>query len=349
MRRNESGTAHRDRREARADISIRGRGRTQADRQAGGNAGDLRGHDEGHRSAVIPREGFELDTIRSGGLKGKSLMDSLRAPRSSRSDCSMRGAFSRRQPHLVIGVGGCSSGPVVLAAALRGVPTLLLEQNAVPALTNPVAGARRAPQQVSCEIDHDAFSGQGIRGRNPVRTEFLVRADAPGAGIRTSRGRAGARVRWLAGRTHAINVAMVDAASHAGVLTGEAGTHARQANAISMRSALATQRRACQQRSNHFSSTWDVVCRLPISVVCRAGATTLAELAAAGKPAVLFRCRRPLTIISGRTPKKCARRCCQLLLQADANGAALAARIGRWRAMKSSPSHGTRSTRARTP
>ena len=55
--------------------------------------------------------------------------------------------LSRRRPDVVIGVGGYSSGPVVMAAAARGIPTLLLEQNAVPGLTNRllarVVAARR--------------------------------------------------------------------------------------------------------------------------------------------------------------------------------------------------------------
>src|SRR4030095_7624092 len=99
----------------------------------------------GIESRVVPREGFELDVIRSGGLKGKAV-----GPRLSGLALLPLPAvggwrrLSCRRPHLVIGVGGYSSGPVVALAALRRVPTLLLEQNAVPGLTNrllaPVVG-----------------------------------------------------------------------------------------------------------------------------------------------------------------------------------------------------------------
>ena len=91
----------------------------------------------GIEAKVIPSEGFPLDVIRSGGLKGKSLWD--RARGAALVPLGLLDAWrlvSARRPHLVIGVGGYSSGPVVLVAALRQVPTMLLEQNAVPGLTN---------------------------------------------------------------------------------------------------------------------------------------------------------------------------------------------------------------------
>src|SRR5215216_1042434 len=91
----------------------------------------------GIESRVIPREGFTLDIIRSAGLKGKSLQSLARGlgllPLSALDAWKV---LSRRRPNVVIGVGGYSSGPVVLFAALRGIPTLLMEQNAVPGLTN---------------------------------------------------------------------------------------------------------------------------------------------------------------------------------------------------------------------
>src|SRR5499425_1874091 len=71
----------------------------------------------GIESRVVPREGFPLDLIRSGGLKGKSVGDRLRGvavlPLSAVDAWRL---LSRRRPNLVIGVGGYSSGPVVLLA-----------------------------------------------------------------------------------------------------------------------------------------------------------------------------------------------------------------------------------------
>src|SRR6478672_1485954 len=73
----------------------------------------------GIEARVIPREGFELDLIRSAGLKGKSIVD--RARGALLIPVGLADAMrivSARRPDLVIGVGGYSSGPVVLSAAL---------------------------------------------------------------------------------------------------------------------------------------------------------------------------------------------------------------------------------------
>src|SRR5687768_13449637 len=81
----------------------------------------------GIETRVVPREGFELDALRSAGLKGMSPAALARGllllPPSGLDAWRI---LSRRSPDLVIGVGGYSSGPVVLVAALRGIPTLLL-------------------------------------------------------------------------------------------------------------------------------------------------------------------------------------------------------------------------------
>ena len=87
---------------------------------------------------------------------------------------SMPGASSSaRRPHLVIGVGGYSSGPVVLVAALRGVPTMLLEQNAVPGLTNRLLAPFVRAAAVTFESTRAFFGAKAFVSGNPVRPEFL--------------------------------------------------------------------------------------------------------------------------------------------------------------------------------
>src|SRR6185503_1895202 len=91
----------------------------------------------GLEARVIPREGYALDVIRSAGLKGKSLGARMRgAALLPVSFVDAWRALSRRRPHVVVGVGGYSSGPTVLMAAWRGIKTVVLEQNVAPGLTN---------------------------------------------------------------------------------------------------------------------------------------------------------------------------------------------------------------------
>src|SRR4051794_1244850 len=94
----------------------------------------------GIESRVVPREGFELDLIRSTGLKGKSLAARLKGvallPLSALDAWRL---LSRRRPRLVVGVGGDSSGPAVAPPALAGRPPGLLGQKPGPGPTNRVA------------------------------------------------------------------------------------------------------------------------------------------------------------------------------------------------------------------
>ena len=181
--------------------------------QRPGTTVSFAGTARGIEARVVPREGFELDVIRSAGLKGKSLGTRLRgAALLPLSALDAWRLVSRRKPDLVIGVGGYSSGPVVATAALRGIPTLLLEQNAVPGLTNRLLAPLVRAAAVTYESTLPFFRGKGFRRRQsrPRRVPPTPQADhrldtAPGAALRVLifGGSQGA---------HAINVACVEAA-----------------------------------------------------------------------------------------------------------------------------------------
>src|SRR3954469_24035735 len=129
----------------------------------------------GIESRVVPREGFALDLIRSSGLKGKSIADRARGawlvPLGLLD--AMR-IVALRKPNLVIGVGGYSSGPVVLVAALRGVPTMVLEQNAVPGLANRLLSRPVRAAAGSYDSTRQFFGSKAFVSGNPVRPEFLA-------------------------------------------------------------------------------------------------------------------------------------------------------------------------------
>ena len=234
---------------------------------------------------IVPKEGFDLDVLRSAGLKGKSMASRLRGV--ALVPAGLFDAWrilSRRRPRVVVGVGGYSSGPVVLAAALRGIPTLLLEQNAVPGLTNRLLARWVRAAAVTYEQTLSYFGGRGFVAGNPVRAEFL----APPAPIDT-RPPGVLRVLILGGSqgAHAVNVAMVAAAPrlvrlHPGL---EVVHQTGERDLAAVREGY--RRAGVAARTEPFL---DAVAREMIAadlVVCRAGATTLAELAASARPAVL--------------------------------------------------------------
>jgi UDP-N-acetylglucosamine--N-acetylmuramyl-(pentapeptide) pyrophosphoryl-undecaprenol N-acetylglucosamine transferase len=285
-------------------------------------AGTVRGIE----SRVVPKEGFELDVIRSGGLKGKSIGDRFRG--AALIPLGMKdawGVVSRRRPHLVIGVGGYSSGPIVLTAALRGIPTMLLEQNAVPGLTNRILSRVVKAAAVTYPSTRTFFGDKAFVSGNPVRAEFVsgVRASHPaqpsGVGVLIFGGSQGA---------HAINVAMVEAASQLtslGVplrITHQTGEHDLEM----VRSGYASAGLAADVEP----FLYDMGRRIFEAdlVVCRAGATTLAELTAAGKPSILI----PLPTATDDHQRRNAEAlasagAAEVLLQADASGQTLAQRI----------------------
>jgi UDP-N-acetylglucosamine--N-acetylmuramyl-(pentapeptide) pyrophosphoryl-undecaprenol N-acetylglucosamine transferase len=237
----------------------------------------------GIESRVVPHEGFRLDLLRSAGLKGMSVAALARGlallPLSGLDAWRI---VSRRAPDLVIGVGGYSSGPVVLVAAARRIPTLILEQNAVPGFTNRMLARVVSAAAVTYESTVPYFGRSGFVTGNPVRPEFFDPAPpAPLAGP--------PRVLIFGGSqgAHAINLAMVEAAerlaAHPG---GLAVTH--QTGERDLERVRDGYRRAgFAARVEPFILAMDREMKSADLVVCRAGATTLAELTAAGRPALL--------------------------------------------------------------
>jgi UDP-N-acetylglucosamine--N-acetylmuramyl-(pentapeptide) pyrophosphoryl-undecaprenol N-acetylglucosamine transferase len=287
------------------------------------------GTTRGIEARVVPREGFELDTIRIGGLKGKAFTERLQGALSIPAGLlDAWRILSRRRPSLVIGVGGYSSGPVVLTAAARGIPTMLLEQNAVPGLTNRVLARVVRAAAVTYASTCHYFGNKAFVSGNPVRAEFLSRettnedrkeANAP-IDVLVFGGSQGA---------HAINVAMVEAANFlAGLdvpirITHQTGE--RDAEMV---------RRAYELSgvpADVEPYLYDMGHRLGRAdlVVSRAGATTLAELTASGKPAILI----PLPTATDDHQRKNAETLASagaavVMPQTEATGRALAHRIG---------------------
>jgi UDP-N-acetylglucosamine--N-acetylmuramyl-(pentapeptide) pyrophosphoryl-undecaprenol N-acetylglucosamine transferase len=282
----------------------------------------------GIESRVVPREGFSLELIRSAGLKGKSAQSLARGvallPLSAADAWAV---ITRRRPAVVIGVGGYSSGPVVLLSALRGIPTLLMEQNAMPGLTNrmlaPVVDAAAVTYRESVRF----FGSKALVSGNPVRPEFFQEEEAhgnqhspPGA----------ARVLVFGGSqgAHAINMAMVEAAPQlAAGAPRVAITH--QTGERDLEMVRDGYRRAgLEARAEPFLFAMDREMKNADLVISRAGATTLAELTASGKPSILV----PLPTATDDHQRKNAlalvnEGASRLVEQRDLSGGRLAAEI----------------------
>ena len=245
----------------------------------------------GLEAKVVPKEGFELELIRSAGLKGKSLPARLRgAALLPLSAVDAWRVISRRRPSIAVGVGGYSSGPVLALAAFRRIPTLLMEQNAMPGLTNRTLATWVDAAAVTYEESARFFGRRAFVAGNPVRPEFFEALESGGRREDAMSGPTGARVLIFGGSqgAHAINVAMVEAAAKlAGAAPGLAITHQTGERDLEL-VREAYRQRGLQARVEPFLFAMDREMKAADLVVCRAGATTLAELTAAGRPSILI-------------------------------------------------------------
>jgi UDP-N-acetylglucosamine--N-acetylmuramyl-(pentapeptide) pyrophosphoryl-undecaprenol N-acetylglucosamine transferase len=243
----------------------------------------------GIEARVVPREGFALDLIRVAGIKGKSVMRRLQGlallPLAAVDAWRV---LSTRRPDVVVGVGGFASGPALLLAALRGWPTMLLEQNAAPGVTNRLLSRVVRAAAVTFEEALQYFPRTGFVAGNPVRPEFFD-AGAKEADDRDDSPPRAARVLIFGGSqgAHAINMAMVAAAERlAAAHERVAITHQTGPRDLDLvRDAY--QRVGLEARVEAFLYEMHREMTHADLVVSRSGATTLAELAAAGRPSIL--------------------------------------------------------------
>lgn len=237
----------------------------------------------GLETRIVPREGFELELIEVAALKRVGLVKKLRSlALLPRSFLRVRSLIRRFKPDLVIGVGGYASGPVVLVASLMGVPTMVADQNALPGFTNRVLARFVRAAAVSFEEAKRFFGDKAVVTGNPVRAEFFSLPEKrPGDLIRVliTGGSQGA---------HAINEAMAEAlgrlAAERERLSFMHQTGERDYEMVRK----AYERAGMKAEVRPFIERMvDEFARADL-VICRAGATTVAELAAAGKPAIFI-------------------------------------------------------------
>ena len=293
-----------------------------------GAAISFAGTEQGIEARVIPREGYPLDVIRSAGLKGKSLADRLRG--AALVPLSLGDAWrvvSQRRPDVVIGVGGYSSGPVVLMASLRGVPAMLLEQNAVPGLANRLVAPFVKAAAVTFESTRRFFGAKAFVSGNPVRPEFFATVEPFQESIDDQS--SGVRVLVFGGSqgAHAINLAMVEAAAQLAQHPDLRLAHQTGERDVEM---VRAGYRTAGLQAVVEPFFYDMGRQLGQAqvVVCRAGATTLAEICAAGAAAILV----PLPTATDDHQRRNAEAmasagAADVMLQADMTGSLLAQRI----------------------
>lgn len=251
--------------------------------EAQGVAVEWLGSPRGIENRLVPEAGFPLHQIRISGLRGNGLAGWLKAPLNlTRAVCQARGIVRRFKPQVVVGLGGFASGPGGLAAWLCGVPLVIHEQNAVAGLTNRVLS--RLAKHTYAAFPQ-AFGERATVIGNPVRADIAALGDAPRAAGEMQQRRL--RLLIVGGSLGAVALnerlapalAELDEAVRPDVWH-QAGRERDEATRELYH------REGVDARVSAFIDDMAGAYEWADLVVCRAGALTVAELAAAAKPAL---------------------------------------------------------------
>jgi len=280
------------------------------------------GTHQGIETRVLPREGFALETIPVRGLKGRGLRGLFDALYGVPAGLLRSFAIIREfRPDVIIGLGGYASGPFLLAGKLKGIRCAIMEQNLRPGFTNKVLARFVDRVFTAYRESVNYFPGAKLlETGNPIRWRKLPQVEkSEKFTLLIFGGSAGA---------HRINLAAIDAmkrltdlASGLRIIHQTGG-----ADFVSIKEAYATL--PFESEVTPFIDKMDEAYARADLVLCRAGATTVAELTAFGKAAILV--PYPYAIYDHQNWNARAledRGAAELILDRVLNGETLAARI----------------------
>ncbi len=238
------------------------------------------GTSRGLENRLVPAAGFPLHLIEVGALNQVSFATRLQTFFGLPAAVwQARNVLSEFQPDVVIGVGGYASGPTMLATIWRGIPTLAFEPNVVPGFANRVVARWVSAAAVHFEETARYFPNAEVTGV-PVRQAFFEIAPKPSATEPTLLVFGGSQ------GAHAINHAMVQCLPellqqspqlHIIHQTGERDYNDVQA---------AYQSAGSSAEVHKFIADMPAFFARADLLLCRSGASTVAEITAAGRPAI---------------------------------------------------------------
>ncbi len=235
----------------------------------------------GIENRLVPAAGFPLRLIEVGALNQVSLATRLKTAFGlPKAVWEARRMLLEFGPDVVIGVGGYASGPAMLAAILKKIPTLAFEPNVVPGFANRMVARWVSAAAVHFEETARFFPRSEVTGV-PVRQAFFEIAEksAPSAKptLLVFGGSQGA---------HAINQAMIQCLPELLKQTPEIHIIHQTGERDYNDAKAAYQRAGTSAEVSPFISDMPAIFARADLVLCRSGASTVAEIAAAGKPAI---------------------------------------------------------------
>jgi len=282
------------------------------------------GTGRGLESRIVPENGFEISLIDSMGLKSVGFAGKLKGLAVlPKSFWQARKILKEFRPDAVVGAGGYVTGPVLLTASLMRIPTLAMDSNALPGFTNRQLARFVTKAALTFEAALPYFGKKGVVTGNPVRKEFFDIGPKERGGkinLLLFGGSQGAR---------AINLAMIDALGHLGDVREKLRiTH--QTGKLDFETVKKGYAENGWEEADIREYISDMVGQFEKTdlIISRAGATTCAELAAAGEVSIMI----PLPTAADDHQRKNAEAleaggAARMILQKDLTGEVLAGAI----------------------
>ncbi|NNC02247.1 undecaprenyldiphospho-muramoylpentapeptide beta-N-acetylglucosaminyltransferase [Corallococcus exiguus] len=245
------------------------------------------GTEKGLEARVVPKEGYPLELVKVQGLKGKGLIGLLKGlialPMAFLASFRI---LSRHKPDVVVGVGGYASGPVVLAAWMMGIPTAIQEQNALPGFTNKVLGRIVKVVFTSFEEARNHFPEAKVQMiGNPIRKKLMDNY------LRSSSAHEKFSVLIFGGSLGArgLNNRVLEALDSLGDVKGQLDIvhQTGRLDLENVKKGYADKGFADVAQVVEFIDDMSSAYAKADLVICRAGATSLAELTVCKKPSIL--------------------------------------------------------------
>jgi UDP-N-acetylglucosamine--N-acetylmuramyl-(pentapeptide) pyrophosphoryl-undecaprenol N-acetylglucosamine transferase len=235
----------------------------------------------GLENRLVPAAGFPLEHVPASGFMGKGLADRFAAlARLPGGVRAARRLLKRLDTRMVAGMGGYVSVPVLLAARSLGIPTLIHEPNAQPGLANRLLNRFASRTAVGFEAANKVFKRKGILTGTPVREPFFGVAPLNlGADTRRVLVFGGSQGSRALNRIVARDAPMLQSLKLEVIhQTGELEFAATQKRYYKLPRGF--------RLLPFLPNMWEEFAWADL-IICRSGALTVAELAAAGRPAIL--------------------------------------------------------------
>jgi UDP-N-acetylglucosamine--N-acetylmuramyl-(pentapeptide) pyrophosphoryl-undecaprenol N-acetylglucosamine transferase len=240
--------------------------------------------------AVLSKAGFELRSIQVAGIKGRGIWNQLKSVlKIPGAILTAMGLLKKFSPDLIVGLGSYSAGPVVMGAWLMRVPIAIHEQNILPGITNKILARFADRIYISFENTQSRLNPQKVYWTgNPVRRELLeIAGGGQPAAQETDQKKFTVLIIGGSQGAHRVNTAIIEALEH---LQNSERLHfvhqTGEADEVSVSDVY--RKKSVSAAAQSFFDNMAERYRQADLIICRAGATTVAEITALGKAAIFI-------------------------------------------------------------